>query len=368
MAPSSRSRQSSTKRWRGRIGFIAILALLLSIGLYGAWTLWVRPLPARAIGQVFTLRSGETIDELSSELHSRGLLREKWPLIVLTRLTHEGRRIQQGEYQIRAHQTVAGLLQMMVTGQVLLHEFTIVPGTTFNQVLNRLEKDPAVTHTLKGLTPHQILSQLGLASENSPEGLFYPNTYDFPKGVRDTQILMRAYKKMQRILKQEWKSRANKLPLHTPYQALILASVIEKETASPGIRARVAGVFIRRLRRNMHLDADPTVIYALGSAYHGNLTRQDMHVHSPYNTYLVRGLPPTPICMPSRSAIHAALHPHPGKSLYFVATENGTHVFSDTLTQQNAMIRKYLLKQPIEKKHVKPAPPVTKKPHHVHHA
>lgn len=368
MPPSSPSTQRFASHWPQRVLLLALVVLLLAIGLYGAWTFWVRALPAKATGQVFMLRRGETIDELSARLASRGILREKWPLILLTRLTNQGRRIQHGEYQIKSHETLSGLLQMMVSGHVLLHEFTIVPGTTFKQMFHRLEEYTGVVHTLKGLSQHQIMVHLDLVSKKSPEGLFYPNTYDFPNGTRDTQILMRAHRKMQEVLKRDWQSRATGLPFHSSYQALILASVIEKETSIPKIRERVAGVFVRRLRRGMPLDADPTVIYALGSAYHGYLTRQDMHVHSPYNTYRVRGLPPTPICMPSQSAIHAALHPHPGKSLYFVATENGTHVFSDTLTQQNAMIRKYLLKKPMKKPSTKSSHPHSKKPHHVHHA
>jgi UPF0755 protein len=186
------------------------------------------------------------------------------------------------------------------------------------------------------------MAQLGLSGEH-PEGRFFPDTYQFPAGTTDVAVLQHAYAEMQRHLEQAWQGRAAGLPLANPYEALILASIVEKETGSPGERTRIAGVFIRRLQKNMRLQTDPTVIYGLGADFDGNLRRRDLETDSPYNTYMRAGLPPTPIALPGAAALHAALHPAPGDELYFVSRGDGTHHFSANFDEHTAAVRNYQL-------------------------
>lgn len=309
---------------------------------YTAWRLLAAPLPPSAARMTFTVSPGESVDAIARRLAHAGVLTHAWDLALLARVRGEAGRVQAGEYRVAAGMSVADLLAMLVQGRVLMHPFTIVPGTTFAEMRSALASDPQFRNDLKGLASAAVMRLLGHPGE-SPAGRFFPNTYFFPRGTPDSAVLARAYSAMQRILDAQWTRRATNLPLHKPYQALILASIIEKETAVADERVKIAGVFVRRLRRGMHLDADPTVIYGLGAAYHGKLTRADLHKETPYNTYLHRGLPPTPICMPGLAAIAAALHPAPGSALYFVAKGDGTHVFSDTLAEQQKMIQKYEL-------------------------
>lgn len=327
-----------------------ILALLLLVfccivaawGGYTWWRLNYEPLPSAAMGTVFTLHKGESLGRLAGNLSARGVLEHAWDLPLLARLRGEAAHVQAGEYRIPAGVSVQGLLAMMVRGEVVLHDFTIVPGETFREVFSALEANPVFGHDLKGLSDAGIMARLGHPGE-SPEGRFFPDTYAFPRGTSDTAVLERAYAAMTARLDAAWAGRAPDLVLVTPYQALIIASIVEKETAVPEERAKIAGVFERRLRRGMHLDADPTVIYGLGRDYDGKLTRADMEHDTPYNTYVHYGLPPTPICMPGAATIEAAVHPTADKALYFVAKGDGTHVFSDTLAEQRRMIRKYQL-------------------------
>lgn len=321
----------------------AILALCFAGWAgYTSWRLFVAPLPAAATGTTFTVSRGESVDDVARHLARKGVLAHGWDLWLLARLRGDARRVQAGEYRVAAGMTVSGLLAMLVQGAVVMHPFTIVPGETFEEVRASLTANPVFDDDLGRRTPAAVMGLLGHPGQ-SPEGRLFPNTYFFPRDTADSAVLARAYGAMQRALGMQWARRATGLPFDQPYQALILASVIEKETAVPGERAKIAGVFVRRLRRGMHLDADPTVIYGLGAAYHGKLTRADLRRDTPYNTYLHRGLPPTPICMPGLAAIEAALHPASGKALYFVAKGDGTHVFSDTLAEQRKMIEKYEL-------------------------
>jgi UPF0755 protein len=202
----------------------------------------------------------------------------------------------------------------------------------------------ALRNTLAGQSAEQVMTQLGHPGQH-PEGRFYPDTYHFPRGEKDVDFLKRAYRRMERFLAREWEQRADNLPLDSPYEALILASIVERETALPEERPKIAGVFIRRLQKNMLLQTDPTVIYGMGEHYDGNIRRRDLEADTPYNTYLHPGLTPTPIAMPSGAAIRAVLHPEDGRELYFVATGDGGHHFSATLKEHNRAVRKYQLKQ-----------------------
>ncbi|MCK4609255.1 MAG: endolytic transglycosylase MltG, partial [Gammaproteobacteria bacterium] len=236
------------------------------------------------------------------------------------------------------------LLNKLVSGDVILRSFTIVDGWTFHDMINALEQNPSIVHTLKGLTDPQIMQKIGVPGE-IPEGRFYPDTYKFSGGVKDVDILRSAYKLMQSKLNAAWNNRAADAPYSCQYKALIAASIIEKEAAVPSERPIISGVIKRRLKKNMYLQMDPTVIYGLGDSYKGDLTVKDLRRNTPYNTYLHKRLPPTPICIPSIDAFEAALHPQAGKELYFVAKGDGTHEFSATLKEQDAAIRKYQLKK-----------------------
>lgn len=323
---------------------VAALGLVTGYSGYTWWRLTQRSLPPTAAGTQFVVQRGESLRRLARDLAAHGVLEHAWDLTLLARFEGEGGEVRAGEYRIPAGMTAAGLLAMMVRGEVVLHRFTIVPGTTFREVVAALDAAPDVDHSARGLDGRRLMTRLG-APGRAPEGLFFPDTYFFPRGTAAVEILARAYASMQSHLQAQWAERASGLPLKTPYQALILASIVEKETAVPSERPRIAGVFERRLQRGMRLGADPTVIYGLGSDYNGDITRRDLARDTPYNTYLHHGLPPTPICMPGLASLHAVLHPAAGTALYFVAKGDGTHVFSDTLAEQERMIRKYQLKQ-----------------------
>ncbi len=339
------AKQHPHRRRRWLVLWILFLVVVIVVA---AWCghVWYRlndvPLPSSAAGTVFIVKRGESLASLSHRLAAQGVLEHGWDLQVLARLRGESDRIQAGEYRVPAGVSVKGLLKMMVAGRVVMHTFTIVPGETFAEIRATLEANPAFKDDLKGLSGAAVMKRLGHPGEHA-EGRFFPETYDFPRNTSDSAILARAYAAMKKHLDAAWGLRAHGIVLKTPYQALIIASVVEKETAVPSERPRIAGVFERRLKRGMALDADPTVIYGLGKDYRGKLTRADMARDTPYNTYLHRGLPPTPICMPGEAAIEAALHPAHGTALYFVAKGDGTHVFSDTLAEQERMIRKYEL-------------------------
>jgi UPF0755 protein len=224
------------------------------------------------------------------------------------------------------------------------HALTIIEGWTFKQLMAAVRRHQALTQTLAGVEEQEVMSRLGLEAMH-PEGWFYPDTYHFPKGTTDAEFLRRAHQRMTTFLQTAWEKRDKDLPLDSPYQALILASIIEKETGVPSERSKIAGVFIRRLRKGMRLQTDPTVIYGMGERYDGNIRRRDLVTDTPYNTYVHKGLTPTPIAMPSGMAIEAALHPEDGTALYFVATGDGGHHFSNTLEAHNEAVRKYQLKR-----------------------
>ncbi|HHH36011.1 MAG TPA: endolytic transglycosylase MltG [Gammaproteobacteria bacterium] len=283
---------------------------------------------------------GDTLTAVARALHRQGILAHPRYLIWYARWEGAADRIQAGEYALQPGMTPAQLLQRLRAGEVVQYPLTIPEGWTFRQMLQALEKSEILRHTLAGMDDAAIMVRLGHPGEH-PEGRFYPDTYLFPRGTSDLDILRRAYEAMERRLDREWAQRAPGLPYRTPYEALIMASIIEKETAVPEERPRIAGVFVRRLQRGMRLQTDPTVIYGLGESFDGNLRRRDLERPGPYNTYLRRGLPPTPIALPGGEAIHAALHPAPGDALYFVARGDGSHQFSRTIEEHNAAVRRY---------------------------
>ena len=325
----------------------ALLLLLLLGGglLYLAVDLWRSvhaPLPVGPQGVVVELPRGGSLRGLARRLETLGVLERPAYLVWWGRWRGHAGRLQAGEYLIEPGTSAAAFLEQVVSGRVRMHRLTLVEGWTFAQALAAVEAHPALAHTLAGLSPEEVMARLGRPGEH-PEGRFLPDTYRFPKGTTDLAFLERAYRAMEAFLREAWARRAPGLPYRDPYEALILASIVEKETALPEERPLVAGVLVRRLQRGMRLQADPTVIYGLGPRFDGNLRRRDLLADGPYNTYRRKGLPPTPIALPGRAAIEAALHPAPGDALYYVARGDGSHVFSATLAEHQEAVRRYQL-------------------------
>ncbi|MEM7282223.1 MAG: endolytic transglycosylase MltG [Pseudomonadota bacterium] len=290
------------------------------------------------------LLPGTSVSKLADNLAQRGWLESPKLLVLYTKWRGDTARLRAGEYDIPASITPKELLDLLIEGQVKLHTVTIVEGWTFRQMLEALHDQQAIEPSLLGLSDEEIMSKLGYEGQH-PEGRFFPDTYRFPKGSADTAILKQAYERMEGHLSEAWKERAENLPLDSPYDALTLASIVEKETGLDSERPEIAGVFVRRLKKNMRLQTDPTVIYGMGDAYDGNIRRSDLTRDTPYNTYTRGGLTPTPIALPGLRSIEAVMHPAEGTSLYFVATGkgDGSHHFSDTLDEHERAVQRYLV-------------------------
>lgn len=288
------------------------------------------------------VQPGDTPSKVFMRLESEGVLEGAFWLRLHWRLNKAHERLFSGEYPLSPGMPVREMLGLWQRHEVVQHNLTLVEGWTFRQLRTALAAQPKLVQSLEGLTDEAVMQRLGYPGLH-PEGRFFPDTYRYIRGMTDLEVLRRAFVRLDSILAEEWEKRAEHLPYETPYQALIMASLIEEETGVPEERSEIAGVFVRRLAQGMLLQTDPTVIYGLGDSYNGNLTRQQLRHPSPYNTYLHRGLPPTPIAMPGREALRAALHPAEGESLYFVARGDGTHIFSNTLEEHNQAVRQYQL-------------------------
>jgi UPF0755 protein len=304
------------------------------------------PLPI-AQPQVLDVPRGATLNGLLRDLQQRGLLRSARQRLYLSwyaRLSGQA-GLKAGEYPLTPGMRARDLTALLASGRVVLHELTLVEGWTFAQAMDAVRGHAAIARTLPTEGTLQALMQALGAPGQHPEGRFYPDTYRFARGTTDVEFLRRAWRTMQRVLAEEWAARAPDLPYATPEEALIMASIVERETGKVDERTEIAGVFVRRLQLRMRLQTDPTVIYGLGEAFDGNLRKRDLLADGPYNTYTRRGLPPTPISLPGRAALRAALHPAPGKTLYFVARGDGSHQFSETFADHEAAVRKYQLKR-----------------------
>jgi UPF0755 protein len=291
----------------------------------------------------FMIKSGSNIKSIAQQLSLEGVIEDPWLFILLAKLKGVETRVRAGEYRLLPEQSSVDLLELFTTGQSIQYSFTVIEGWTFRQMLKALKADPVLVDTFKDKSDAEIMSLLGYP-EQHPEGMFFPDTYRFPKDTTDLNFLRRSYDLMQSHLQREWENRAPDLPLQSSYEALILASIIEKETAVGSERPMIASVFIRRLQKNMRLQTDPTVIYGLGETFDGDIRYRDLRNETPYNTYLHKGLTPTPIALPGVEAIHAALHPAQSEALYFVAKGDGTHQFSNNLDDHNKAVKKYQLK------------------------
>lgn len=340
---------SGCRRALRAIVLVGVL-LALAIAAVALWG-WQRyqgfqsaPLPGLHTGQVVQVKQGDSFRAVLARLRAQGISAGtdlEWQL--LARQLDAAGKLKVGEYALDPGTTPRTLLQNMRAGRIIQYRFTIVEGWNFRQLRAALDAATPLLHQTRQLDDAALMAAIGHAGQH-PEGRFLPETYLYVRGDSDLDVLTRAYEAMARALAAAWAERAAELPLTTPDQALILASIVEKETGIAEERAQIAGVFIRRLRLGMKLQTDPTVIYGIGSAYDGNIRRRDLATDTPYNTYTRSGLTPTPIAMPGRDALQAALHPAPGDALYFVALGDGSgrHVFSATLAQHNAAVRQYL--------------------------
>jgi len=329
-----------------RLGMLAgLLVLLVAAGIAAERFLaasFRAPGPARATLRV-EVPAGVSVRGVLAHLAASGALRH--PRLTELYLRLHGRRfsIKAGEYDIPAHASAAQVIELLAEGRVVLEQVTVIEGSTFADFRRALESQPKIRSTLRGRPDAELMSVLGHPGQ-IPEGLFFPDTYRFAAGTADVEILKLAYERMQAVLAQAWSARHADLPLATPYQALILASIVEKETGLPAERARIAGVFIARMRKGMRLQSDPTVIYGMGEHYDGTIRTRDLTTDTPYNTYTRGGLPPTPIALPGGPSIFAAVQPEDRGELYFVALGDGSgaHQFSATLEQHNLAVQHYL--------------------------
>jgi UPF0755 protein len=291
----------------------------------------------------YEVKPGANMRVVARDLEKKGAIKHWIYLAGLAQWQKKAHLIKAGEYEFPSGSTPQQLLDQLVAGKVLEYSFTIVEGWTFRQMIHAMQRNRMLKHTLVNLNDQDIMARLGHPGEH-PEGRFYPDTYHFPRHTTDVDFLQRAYRAMNDYLEGEWGSRDPNIPLNTPYEALIMASIVEKETGRASERKTIAGVFLRRLQKTMRLQTDPTVIYGMGAMFDGDLRRSDLTRDTPYNTYTRDGLPPTPIALPGPDAIHAVLHPESGDSLYFVARGDGSHEFSDTLKQHNNAVRRHQLK------------------------
>jgi UPF0755 protein len=326
-----------------------LVGLLVLLGsAYGAWMMMDyrafvdSPLSLGDEGLRYEVKPGATLTRIAHDLQSRGVIDTASYLVWLGKFEGTADTIKAGEYRFDNGITPKRLLEQIVNGETLQYAITIVEGWNFRQLMDAVHSNEYLLHTLSDYSDMEIMEQIGHPGEH-PEGRFLPDTYYFPRMTTDVAFLQRAYNAMQALLEASWPDRSIDIEVETPYEALILASIVEKETALPSERKQIAGVFNRRLQKRMRLQTDPTVIYGLGLSFDGNIRRRDLRKNTPYNTYLHKGLPPTPIAMPGRDAILAALNPEPGDALYFVSRGDGSHKFSSTLDEHNSAVVEFQL-------------------------
>lgn len=307
-------------------------------------------------GITIGISQGDSLNRVLSQLQTIGVFgateTSRWVARLYAKEKQLANEIKVGEFHLPYGLTIPELFVLITSNRQVRYSITFIEGSTFIQAVQQLSDHPQIRQTLTGLSDAERLTLITADSRQSllmvsdhPEGLLYPDTYYFQKQDSDLSVLKRAHRRLLDILTAEWAQKQADLPLQSPYEALILASIVEKETGVPDERGEIAGVFVRRLIKGMRLQTDPTVIYGLGERYQGNIKRKHLKEHTPYNTYRINGLPPTPISLVGRAAIHAVLHPLAGTSLYFVAKGDGTHHFSASIEEHNRAVRKYQLKR-----------------------
>lgn len=336
------------RRWRRVLAALAALVLVLALAAAGGY-LWLlrefrAPGPASA-ASIIEVEPGARLRGMLERLEARGAVRHAYAPEIYLRLRGLRPRVQAGTYEIPPHASPEDIIALFEQGKVVLEQLTVVEGATFGDFLEALDQHPRVLHTLRGKSPSQIMAALGHPGVDA-EGEFFPDTYRFAANTPDIAILALAYDSMQRALGAAWAQRRPGLPIDSPYQALILASMVEKEAALKSERAQIAGVFVNRLRKRMRLQSDPTVVYGLGEKYDGSIHTRDLQHDTPYNTYTRAGLPPTPVALPGRESLLAAVRPDQTDALYFVASGlgDGAHHFSSTLAEHNSAVKAYLMR------------------------
>ena len=316
---------------------VLILAMVL-VGAVGYYV--IRPLTLPVLPLEFSLEQGGSLKSAARQMQQAGILPNDWMFVWLARTMGKSAQIQAGNYELGAAVTMLELLSIVTEGQAVQSKISIIEGWTFNQFRAALNANPTIRHDSANMSEAEIMRSIG-APELHAEGQFFPDTYYFVKGASDFVLLKRAYKIMQMRLHKSWQERAPGLPLKSAHEALILASIVEKETGQASDRSMIAAVFVNRLRKGMLLQTDPTVIYGLGDSFDGNLRKRDLLTDTAYNTYTRLGLPPTPIALPGQASIQAALHPASTDALYFVARGNGSTQFSNSLNEHNNAVRRY---------------------------
>ncbi len=318
---------------------VVILALCVWLAYYA-----ISPLNLQPKNQEITIQSKSGLRSIAKQLVAQGVLKEPWRFILLAKLLHKEQYLQAGNYTLNKNISPYQLLLSLNHGKTTQGSITFIEGRTFAQMREKLAMNDAVKQTIAGMSDAEVMRAVG-APYSVPEGLFFPDTFYFDRNSTDIALLKTSYAAMQAKLDKAWQGREPGLPYKTPYEALIMASIVEKETGKASERPMIAGVFINRLRIGMRLQTDPTVIYGMGLRFDGNIRKKDLSIDTPYNTYTRAGLPPTPIAMPGLAAIEAALHPANTKALYFVGKGDGSHVFSNNLTEHNRAVVRYQLKQ-----------------------
>ena len=335
------------KNWKimiAGIAGVAIIALAITSFAFKQFLHEEAGIPEEGLS--FEITPGSSFASISARLANDEIIRHPDWLRWYARYTGDASKIRAGQYRLDKGETPADILQKFVEGQVELFSFTIVEGWNYRELIGAMATSEVIDSSIVVEDWPAVLESFG-SPYLHPEGLFLPETYHIPKHTSDIELLQHAYDLMQETLAEEWQNRGAELPYSTPYDALIMASIIEKETARADERPLISGVFVRRMQSRMRLQTDPTVIYGLGADFDGNITRSHLRSDTPYNTYTRHGLPPTPIAMAGKAAIHAALHPAAGKELYFVATGlgDGSHKFSATKAEHDAAVQEYLARR-----------------------
>lgn len=349
---NSDSESGQTKRSAGilkRLFGVLALALVLITVVFATGLFWLDDRlnqPNHFADRTFSITQGDTLKDFTRQLVQAGVVDEPYSLSLAARYKGLAGKLHTGQYQFEEGLSLLAVLDAITMGKYRIsHQFTFIPGSNFKQLREALAKAKMLSHTISDKSDLQLLELLDDQKQyQHPEGLFFPDTYSYQPGESDQDVLQRAYDFMQSKLTELWQKRAKNIEISSPYEALILASIIEKETGLASERPLISGVFMNRLKKGMKLQTDPTVVYGLGDRYKGNITRKHLQTDTPYNTYTRKGLPPTPISMPGRAAIQAALNPQQTDAIYFVALGDGSggHHFSKTLAEHNKAVKRYL--------------------------
>lgn len=325
---------------------LCLVITVLSLSCLALWlTYYARtPLNIPRTSQTMTVEPNSGLTSIANQLAHQGVINHPWSFILLARILGKESSLQAGEYTLNTNTTPYEVILSLNNGKPTQGKITFIEGKTFKELRVKLLENDAISNTIQNLSDAEVMALID-SQQQHPEGLFFPDTYYFNRGTKDTVLLKRAHEEMIAKLETAWQKREPNLPYKNSYEALIMASIIEKETGQAFERPTIAGVFVNRLRIGMRLQTDPTVIYGMGDQFDGNIRRKDLRNDTIYNTYTRAGLPPTPIAMPSLASIEAALHPAKTKALYFVGKGDGTHAFSNSLVEHNRAVTKYQLKR-----------------------